>query len=99
MDRRAFLQASVAAALMSRWAGVHAAYKPAVPGRPAPKPSRFGKTSTAEDVTAGMDLSGKTALVTGCNSGLGLETMRVLGTICGLRQLQLTGRTYAGQEI
>jgi hypothetical protein len=75
MDRRAFLQASVAAALMSRWAGAHAddlaAYKPAVPGRPAPKPSRFGKTSTAEDVTAGMDLSGKTALVTGCNSGLG----------------------------
>jgi hypothetical protein len=68
MDRRAFLQASVAAALMSRWAGVHAddlaAYKPAVPGRPAPKPSRCGKTSTAEDVTAGMDLSGKTALVT-----------------------------------
>jgi NADP-dependent 3-hydroxy acid dehydrogenase YdfG len=46
-----------------------------------------------------MDLSGKTALVTGCNSGLGLETMRVLETICGLRQLQLTGRTYAGQEI
>jgi NAD(P)-dependent dehydrogenase (short-subunit alcohol dehydrogenase family) len=25
-----------------------------------------------------MDLAGKTALVTGCNSGLGLETMRVL---------------------
>jgi hypothetical protein len=77
MDRRAFLQASVAAALMSRWAGVHAddlaAYKPAVPGRPAPKPSRFGKTSTAEDVTAGMDLSGKTALITGCNSGLALK--------------------------
>jgi NAD(P)-dependent dehydrogenase (short-subunit alcohol dehydrogenase family) len=38
----------------------------------------FGKESTAEEVTAGIDLSGKTALVTGCNSGLGYETMRVL---------------------
>jgi NAD(P)-dependent dehydrogenase (short-subunit alcohol dehydrogenase family) len=39
---------------------------------------RFGATSTAEEVTLGLDLTGKTALVTGCNSGLGLETMRVL---------------------
>ncbi len=38
----------------------------------------FGASSTAEQVTRGMDLSGKTALVTGCNSGIGLETMRVL---------------------
>ena len=37
----------------------------------------FGATSTAEEVTLGLDLTGKTALVTGCNSGLGLETMRV----------------------
>jgi NAD(P)-dependent dehydrogenase (short-subunit alcohol dehydrogenase family) len=41
-------------------------------------PSGFGYGSTAEDVTAGMKLDGKTILVTGCNSGLGLETMRVL---------------------
>lgn len=34
--------------------------------------------STAEAVTAGLDLSGKTAVITGCNSGIGLETMRVL---------------------
>jgi NAD(P)-dependent dehydrogenase (short-subunit alcohol dehydrogenase family) len=40
--------------------------------------SPFGKNSTAEQVTAGLDLSGKTALVTGCNSGIGHETMRVL---------------------
>ncbi|MBT5003175.1 MAG: SDR family NAD(P)-dependent oxidoreductase, partial [Porticoccaceae bacterium] len=40
--------------------------------------SNFGATSTAEEVTLGLDLTGKTALVTGCNSGLGLETMRVL---------------------
>lgn len=39
----------------------------------------FDKTSTAEDVTHGLDLSGQTYLVTGCNSGLGYETTRVLG--------------------
>ena len=38
----------------------------------------FGATSTAEEVTVGLDLTGKTAMVTGCNSGLGFETMRVL---------------------
>lgn len=38
----------------------------------------FGADSTAEEVTADLDLSGSTALVTGCNSGLGYETMRVL---------------------
>lgn len=41
-------------------------------------PSGFGYGSTAEDVTAGLSLSGKTILVTGCNSGLGQETARVL---------------------
>jgi WW domain-containing oxidoreductase len=41
-------------------------------------PSGFGYGSTARDVTAGLDLSGKTLLVTGCNSGIGFETMRVL---------------------
>lgn len=39
----------------------------------------FGFESTAEEVTDGIDLAGKTFFVTGCNSGLGLETMRVLG--------------------
>jgi len=29
----------------------------------------FGSDSTAEEVTRGLDLSGKTALVTGCTSG------------------------------
>jgi NAD(P)-dependent dehydrogenase (short-subunit alcohol dehydrogenase family) len=41
-------------------------------------PSGFGYGSTAEDVTEGLSLDGKTILVTGCNSGLGLETVRVL---------------------
>ncbi|HEY6923775.1 MAG TPA: SDR family NAD(P)-dependent oxidoreductase [Steroidobacteraceae bacterium] len=34
--------------------------------------------STAEEVTAGLDLFGTTAVITGCNSGIGYETMRVL---------------------
>jgi NAD(P)-dependent dehydrogenase (short-subunit alcohol dehydrogenase family) len=41
-------------------------------------PSGFGYGSTAEEVTGGLSLNGKTYLLTGCNSGLGLETMRVL---------------------
>ena len=42
-------------------------------------PSGFGYGSTAEQVTAGLELSGRTYLLTGSNSGLGLETLRVLG--------------------
>jgi NAD(P)-dependent dehydrogenase (short-subunit alcohol dehydrogenase family) len=41
-------------------------------------PSGFGYGSTAEEVTEGLSLRGKTVLVTGCSSGLGLETIRVL---------------------
>jgi NADPH:quinone reductase-like Zn-dependent oxidoreductase len=38
----------------------------------------FGYGSTAEEVTEGLSLKGQTILVTGCNSGLGHETCRVL---------------------
>jgi NAD(P)-dependent dehydrogenase (short-subunit alcohol dehydrogenase family) len=41
-------------------------------------PSGFGYGSTAEEVTAGLDLSGRPVLLTGCNSGIGKETLRVL---------------------
>jgi WW domain-containing oxidoreductase len=41
-------------------------------------PNGFGYGSTAEDVTRGLSLQGRTILVTGCNSGLGFEAMRVL---------------------
>jgi NAD(P)-dependent dehydrogenase (short-subunit alcohol dehydrogenase family) len=38
----------------------------------------FGATSTADDVIAGVDLSGKIAVVTGASSGIGQETARAL---------------------
>ena len=38
----------------------------------------FGATSTTDDVLAGIDLSGKRALVTGVSAGLGVETARAL---------------------
>jgi NAD(P)-dependent dehydrogenase (short-subunit alcohol dehydrogenase family) len=40
--------------------------------------SGFGAASTTGDVIQGIDLSGKTAIVTGGYSGLGLETVRTL---------------------
>jgi WW domain-containing oxidoreductase len=38
----------------------------------------FGARSTADQVLAGIDLSGKRIVVTGCNSGIGFETMNAL---------------------
>jgi WW domain-containing oxidoreductase len=38
----------------------------------------FGARATADSVIAGIDLTGKHFVVTGCNSGLGLETMNAL---------------------
>jgi len=38
----------------------------------------LGYGSTAEEATAGLSLAGRRVLITGCNSGLGLETLRVL---------------------
>jgi WW domain-containing oxidoreductase len=39
------------------------------------KSLQFGRRSTADQVLAGIDLTGKHIIVTGCNSGLGRETM------------------------
>jgi len=63
--------------------------------------SPFGEDSTAMEVTEGLDLTGKTALITGANSGLGLETMRVLSlrgaqVICAARTLEKAQAACAG---
>ena len=74
-DRRTFLRytgASLAAASVAGCAGTDKVPTAGVPRSP------FGENSTAEEVTEGIDLSGKLAVVTGCTSGIGFETMRVL---------------------
>lgn len=71
INRRRFLRGSAGLALAPCLAAC-AEYAQDVPR------SNFGATTTAEEVTAGVDLTGRTALVTGCNSGIGYETMRVL---------------------
>ena len=74
-DRRRFLQFSGAALAAGSLGGCGGPDKVRTPGVPE---SRFDEDSTAEEVTAGLDLSGKLAVVTGCTSGIGFETMRVL---------------------
>jgi NAD(P)-dependent dehydrogenase (short-subunit alcohol dehydrogenase family) len=56
--------------------------------------SGFGYGSTAEVVTAGLDLTGKTVLITGVNSGLGLESARVLA----LRGARIIGAARTAQK-
>ncbi len=61
----------------------------------------YGGESTAEQVLEGIDLTGKTALVTGANSGLGYETMRVLAgrgahVLCAARTLAKAEEACAG---
>lgn len=46
--------------------------------RTKPLLSGFGPNTTAQEVLAGQDLSGKVAIVTGGHGGIGLETTRAL---------------------
>jgi len=49
-----------------------------MPSEQAPIHSGFGPTTTADEALGAADLSGKTAIVTGGYSGIGLETTRTL---------------------
>jgi WW domain-containing oxidoreductase len=60
----------------------------------------FTSRTTAEEVLRGIDLTGKTILLTGCNSGLGFETLRVLvahgaHVLAGARDLQTAQKACA----
>ena len=74
IDRRRFLGVAGATLATSHLGGCGRSRVP-VSGVPD---SGFNDASTAEEVTAGLNLKGKYAVVTGCTSGIGLETMRVL---------------------
>jgi NAD(P)-dependent dehydrogenase (short-subunit alcohol dehydrogenase family) len=91
VDRRRFLQysgAAVISAPMAACAGTEKSPDSAVPR------SGFGANATAEQVTRGIDLGGKLAVVTGCTSGIGLETMRVLA----LRGAHVVGTSRSRQK-
>ncbi|ANS69900.1 oxidoreductase [Streptomyces lincolnensis] len=59
--------------------------------------SGFGATSTADEVLAGIDLTGRLAVVTGGYSGLGLETTRSL-TKAGARVVVPARRPDTARE-
>ncbi|CDP05172.1 unnamed protein product [Coffea canephora] len=61
-------------------------------------PSGFSSSSTAEEVTQGIDGSGLTAIVTGASSGIGAETARVLA-LRGVSVIMGVRNMAAGQEV
>lgn len=86
--RRRLLQAGVLSAFAPVFGQVFA--------NRAPR-SAFGADATAELVTRGLDLRGRTAVVTGCNSGIGFETMRVLA-LRGAHVIGTARTSASGQE-
>lgn len=66
-----------------------------------PLSTPFGFASTAADVLAGVDLSGRRAVITGATSGIGVETARALAAagadiVLGVRRLD-AGRRIAAE--
>jgi NAD(P)-dependent dehydrogenase (short-subunit alcohol dehydrogenase family) len=58
----------------------------------------FGFTSTAAEVIAGVDLSGRRAIVTGASSGIGVETARALAD-AGAAVTLAVRNTEAGERV
>lgn len=75
LDRRQFIKLAGAAISSAPLAACDNTDKVLARGVPR---GFFYEDSTAEEVTLGLDLTGKLAVVTGCTSGIGFETMRVL---------------------
>lgn len=62
-----------------------------------PVASPFNAKTQAGDVVKGMDLTGKTAIVTGASSGLGVETARALASV-GARVILPVRSPEKGEE-
>ena len=75
IDRRRFLQAAGGSLMVPGIAACSGYSKTADSAVPQ---SAFDADSTADEVTEGLDLKGRLAVVTGCTSGIGFETMRTL---------------------
>ncbi|KAH1115529.1 hypothetical protein J1N35_008907 [Gossypium stocksii] len=61
-------------------------------------PSGFSASSTAEEVTQGIDGSALTAIVTGASSGIGVETTRVLA-LRGVHIVMAVRNVDAGRNV
>lgn len=72
LNRRRFVTGATALAVAGLLPGRGRAGIEAVPRGP------FGAESTADDVLVGVDLTGRTVLITGANSGLGYESLRAM---------------------
>ena len=77
LNRRRLLRIGASVPLLSMAPLLTARTALAASAVPPPPPGLVAGASS-ERATAGLDLRGRTVLVTGCNSGIGLETMRVL---------------------
>lgn len=60
--------------------------------------SPFGATSTAREVVAGHDLSGRVAIVTGAATGIGVETARALA-LAGAEVIIAARKPDLGEEV
>jgi len=72
ISRRTIIQSGTAMGLAASWPF---SVRADIDGIPR---SDYGFATTADEVVASLDLSGRTMLITGCNSGLGYESMRSL---------------------